>query len=189
MSPPRRVRTYKLPGNSAFISAAALIPPRICATTSNTQRSGLIILTSASAREIAGLNNPPEILKKTHTFTMSENPNASAINIRFEVLTVLVVDSCDVEGVGFALFRFAICVPANAKNKNIVVPINSPTIATNSIRQGCESNDTPFFMAIPRRPRRRLIRLEPLASVPLSEASATGIVNIFATLSGSQRYT
>ena len=31
------------------------------------------------------------------------------------------------------LLRLATCVPANAKKRNIVVPINSPTIATKSI--------------------------------------------------------
>jgi hypothetical protein len=41
---------------------------------------------------MAGLNKPPEIRKKTQTLTMRENPNARAMNMRFAVLTVEVVE-------------------------------------------------------------------------------------------------
>jgi len=96
MPPPRVVRTYKLLGRSTFTNAAAAIPPRTCASTSNAARNGDMILTSARAKEIAGLNKPPEIRKKIHTLTMRENPNAREINIRLAVFTVDVVDSFDV---------------------------------------------------------------------------------------------
>ena len=88
--------------------AAAVIPPNNCATTRSTALAGVMALTSANASDIAGLNNPPEMRKKTHTLTMSENPNDNAMNIRLDVSTVLVADAWDAVGGGLLLLRFAI---------------------------------------------------------------------------------
>ena len=59
----------------------AKILPAICIVTSSIARNTEIARVIAIASVTAGLNNPPEIRKKTHTLTISEKPNDSAIYI------------------------------------------------------------------------------------------------------------
>lgn len=72
--PPSVVCTFSLPGNMQLTSAAAVKPPKICATNS----SAPLIHGSAPIRHMpkvtAGLNRPPLILKKTQAFTAREKP-------------------------------------------------------------------------------------------------------------------
>jgi hypothetical protein len=74
--------------------------------------------------------------KQIHTLTIRENPNTSAICRFTEVLNpvahpevVLLVEedadqACD--------WMLATWVPASAKKRNMVVPTNSPMVATKS---------------------------------------------------------
>lgn len=70
----------------------------------------------------AGLNRPPEILKNAHTFTASENPNASEMKSKFAESGVCVREPSAVAGAA----ALATWVAANAMNKNMKVPPNSP---------------------------------------------------------------
>lgn len=82
---------------------------------------------------------PPEIRKNTQTLTIRLNPNDREMysnTIGLKPVSALVVE----------LFTplpapmFATCVPAKAKNKNIVVPMNSPSAATKSIHVSAETS-------------------------------------------------
>ena len=74
---------------------------------------------SASARDTAGLNNAPETRKNIQALMTRDNPNATAMNIKFEVLTWGAK-------VSVAVGRLAIWAAAKPMNRNIVVPTYSP---------------------------------------------------------------
>ena len=88
-----------------------------------TARSGVMICAIANAKVIAGLNNPPEIRKKIQTLTTKDRPNEIEMNKRLDVSIKLPPEG----GVILAPGKLAICVPPNARKRNIVVPTNSPT--------------------------------------------------------------
>jgi hypothetical protein len=80
----------------------------------------------------AGLKRPPLILKKTQTLTIREKPKTRAMYSSTSGLNPVsdpVVELCE-----FLPPTLATCVPANAKNRNMVVPTNSPMAATKSIK-------------------------------------------------------
>ena len=74
---------------------------------------------SASARQTAGLNIAPETRKNIHALMTRDKPKATAMNIRFEVLTPGANESV-------AVGRLAMWAAEKPINKNIVVPIYSP---------------------------------------------------------------
>ena len=59
--------------------ADAATEPEICAQNRQMARTIGTAPTRTMPRVTAGLNRPPEIRKKTHTLTMSEKPNMSAM--------------------------------------------------------------------------------------------------------------
>lgn len=82
----------------------------------------------AQMRLTAGLKSPPDMRKKTHTFTIKLKPNERAMYsslIGLNPVTWFVMVPA-----GVSLPIFAISAPANAKKRNIVVPTNSPIEAT-----------------------------------------------------------
>lgn len=85
MPPLRLVPTFKGPGISPSINAAATIPPKSCATMNNTARRGEITVAINNANEIAGLNKAPDTRKKIQTLMIKDRPNAREMYMRFEV--------------------------------------------------------------------------------------------------------
>lgn len=103
--------------------------PAICASNSMNARTGGIALTSIIAKVTAGLNRPPDIRKNTQTLTMRLKLNTRAMYKRTlgekpVASPVVVLDS------ELPAPMLATWVPAKAKNRNMVVPTNSPTKAT-----------------------------------------------------------
>ena len=85
----------------------------------------------------AGLNNPPDTLKNTHTFTIRLNPKLSAMynnTLVFGACVILPSFCPAVDGSLYVAEVFATCVPPNAKNRNMNVPANSAAAATSSFR-------------------------------------------------------
>jgi hypothetical protein len=121
--PPRLVDTLSSPGINTSIKAAATIPPRTWEKERRTARRGEITLTRAREKEMAGLNNAPETRKKIHALIARLRPKAREMKAKFAVLTIGVPS----EETMLELGRLAMWVPPNARNKNIVVPTNSPT--------------------------------------------------------------
>jgi hypothetical protein len=76
---PSVVRTLKSVGNKTLTRKLAKILPLICAVTSKKARIGDRARQSNIANVTAGLNKPPLIRKKTHTFTMRENAKTRAM--------------------------------------------------------------------------------------------------------------
>ena len=70
---------------SPSISAAATIPPRICAMIKRTARRGVMTAARANAKEIAGLNNAPETRKKIQTLMIKDRPKEREMNMRLDV--------------------------------------------------------------------------------------------------------
>lgn len=124
------VLTLKLVGNMTLTKKLLKILPATCATSSRLARIGLMARHKSIANVTAGLNKPPLMRKKIHTFTIKLNPNTTEIYSKTvgenPVASPVVVFSSD------DAFdpMLATCVPANAKKRNIVVPTNSPTNAT-----------------------------------------------------------
>ena len=80
------------------------------------------------------LNRPPEIRKKIQTFTIRLKPKATAIynsTMGLKPVAAPVVEFCELSWAPI----FATWVPAKAKKRNIVVPTNSPMVATKSARK------------------------------------------------------
>ena len=120
--------------------AAAVTPPRICAITNKTARSGG--MTRATAREsaMAGLNRAPETRKKIHTLITRDDTKGKGdeqeIRSASQVLPLAAV--------GLADGRLAMLAAANPMNRNIVVPIYSPVCGIrkgNSIMKGLYHGD------------------------------------------------
>ena len=111
--------TFKSPGARTLINPAAVIAPNTCAKDRIPARRGGTIPVSAKPRDTAGLNSAPETRKKIHALMTRERPNATAMNIKLEVLTAGANSSVAVD-------KLAICAAANPINKNIVVPTYSP---------------------------------------------------------------
>jgi hypothetical protein len=91
-------------------------------------------------RLTAGLNNPPETLKKTHTLTIRLNPKVNAMNkstLVFGACVILLSCCPAVAGLLAMADVFATCVPPKAKNRNMKVPANSAHMATSSFRHIC----------------------------------------------------
>ena len=124
------VRTLKPVGNITLTKKLLKILPASCATSSNVALIGLIARQSSIANVTAGLNKPPEMRKKIHTFTIKLNPNT--ILIYSSTVGLNPVASPVVVLLWLLAFEpmLATCVPANAKKRNMVVPTNSPMKAT-----------------------------------------------------------
>ena len=76
------------------------------------------------------MNKPPDILKKIQTFTIKLKPKQTAMyksTVGLKPVEAFVVVLSVV-----AAPALATCVPAKAKKRNMVVPTNSPTVATKS---------------------------------------------------------
>jgi len=116
---PNLVATLNSPGAKILINPAAVIPPNTCAKVKNTARSGGSIPVNASARETAGLKIAPDTRKNIHALITRDKPKATAMNIKFAVLT-------PGTNASVAVGRLAMCAAAKPMNKNIVVPMYSP---------------------------------------------------------------
>ena len=127
---PRDVWTVKGPGNIQLTSAAAVRPPRICATKSKAPRAHGRAPIRHIPNVTAGLNSPPEIRKKTHALTASEKPNDNAMYCSCcGLLPVCATVIPDDDGM-----LLATCVPPSAKYRKSTVPTYSPTAATKWLR-------------------------------------------------------
>ena len=119
-------------GNMTLTRKLANIEPAICATRSRKKRTGDIALVKSMAKVTAGLNRPPLMRKKIQTLTMREKAKQRAIywstagEKPVEAPVVVLEFELAFEPM------LATWVPEKAKNKNMVVPTNSPMKATKS---------------------------------------------------------
>ena len=123
------VLTFRSPWNSTLTNPAAAIPPHNWTINSNTPLTQEIAPINTIPTVTAGLNKPPLMRKNTHALAAREKPKLSDMYKSWEgffcctvvitVLPVLVFEE-----------MLATCVPAKAKNKNAIVPTNSPSMAT-----------------------------------------------------------
>ena len=84
----------------------------------------------------AGLNNPPDTLKNTHTFTAKLNPKLKAMNINTLTFGTCVILAPWAVVLGFSPTAavLATWVPPKAKKRNMKVPQNSARAAMSSLR-------------------------------------------------------
>jgi len=139
------VFTFSGPGNSPDTTAAAHIPLMNWAMKTTRARMGLIApmrrrarvtfvqmsvldLGDVMSRLTAGLKRPPLIRKKAHALTAREKPNAREMYIKFDELGYCESELFSVAGAA----ALATCVAANAMNRNMKVPTNSPRKAMSS---------------------------------------------------------
>lgn len=128
--------------------------PSISATKTRPARSQLMAPIMARLRVTAGLNSPvkiqtsvtssrfvlgqvhhqpPLIRKKTQTLTAKLNPKASEIYSNTGIFGTPGSDPSGLTAAPAAAV-LATCVAVNAKNRNMNVPMNSPTMATKWLR-------------------------------------------------------
>ena len=85
MPPPNLFAQPKGPGISTWTSAAAHIPPVICAIKYSIPLSGVMHFVITKAKVTAGLNTEPETRKNIQMFIIKPIPDDTAMKRRFEV--------------------------------------------------------------------------------------------------------
>jgi hypothetical protein len=127
------VRTFNGVGNITLTKKLLKMLPASCATSSRMNRTGVKAFVSSMAKVTAGLNRPPEMRKKIQTLTMREKPKTREMYCRTcgekPVSAPVVLFEVPLE------LMFATWVPLKAKKRNMVVPTNSLTKATKSVRR------------------------------------------------------
>ena len=117
--PVNLVSDFSGPGNIQSTSAEDTIPAINCTGISNRPLTVGKVPVRIIARVTAGLNNPPEMRKKTHAVVAREKPKAR-----------LIKRSWSSEGSVGGVRLLAIWVAPRAKKRNMIVPTNSPDMAT-----------------------------------------------------------
>jgi hypothetical protein len=125
VSPPSVVCTFKAPGNMHSTSALATMPPRIWLRKSRTPRNQGSAPMRHMPKVTAGLNNPPEMRKKTQAVTAREKPNERAM---YCSCCALEPSSATVRPAeeGTVLATWA---PLRARRRKRDLPTNSPVVA------------------------------------------------------------
>lgn len=94
--------------------------------------TGVMARVNNMANVTAGLNKPPLMRKKIQTLTISENEKTSAMYCSTAGEKPVSAPVVVLEPDAALVPIFATWVPENAKNRNIMVPTNSPMKATKS---------------------------------------------------------